>query len=217
MKKVFLFLIMFFIVGIYENSVAIENSITHKTPVIIQHGEILDYVTADDLLIAEIEKQLTCMAKNIFFEAAVESTAGRLAVAQVTLNRVKSHRFPNSVCEVVYEGLHYTTASGKQIPKRNRCQFSWYCDGKSDDPRKVRSWKNSQLIAKWFYDHQDRLMDITDGATHYHADWMQKYPNWARTYKRNVRIDDHIFYQKREYGNVQNRKLKISELTLASL
>ena len=173
----------------------------------------LSILSISPILQMQIGNQVKCLAKNIYFEAATQSTAGKLAVAFVTKNRVDSNRFPNSFCEVIYQGPHY--ASGH--PKRNRCQFSWYCDGKSDDPRKVRSWKNSQLIAKWFYDHQDRLMDITDGATHYHADWMQKYPNWARTYKRNVRIDDHIFYQKREYGNVQNRKLKISELTLASL
>ena len=185
---------MFFIVGIYENSVAIENSITHKTPVIIQHGEILDYVTADDLLIAEIEKQLTCMAKNIFFEAAVESTAGRLAVAQVTLNRVKSHRFPNSVCEVVYEGLHYTTASGKQIPKRNRCQFSWYCDGKSDDPREGRLWTEAQDLAKHVFRYEEELLDITDGATFYHATYIDT-PYWANTSKVTTSIDQHIFYR----------------------
>ena len=76
------------------------------------------------------QTEIECMAKNIYFEAAVESTAGQLAVAQVTLNRVKSRHYPNSVCEVVYEGPH--TANG--FPKRDRCQFSWYCDGKGDDP-----------------------------------------------------------------------------------
>ena len=72
------------------------------------------------------QTEIECMAKNIYFEAAIESTAGQLAVAQVTLNRVKSKHYPNTVCEVVYEGPHH--ASGH--PKRDRCQFSWYCDGK---------------------------------------------------------------------------------------
>ena len=155
------------------------------------------------------------MAKNIFFEAAVESTAGKLAVAQVTLNRVNSDKFPSTVCDVVYEGPHYTARNGQQLPKRDRCQFSWYCDGKSDDPRKAKSWSKSQSVAQWFYDHQDRLMDITDGATHYHADWMEKYPHWATKYLKVVSIDDHIFYQ-----NVRSKNIKImktSELTLARL
>ena len=149
-----------------------------------------------------------CLALNIFFEAAVESTAGKLAVAHVTLNRVKSNNYPNSICEVVKEGIHHSNG----LPKRDRCQFSWYCDGRDDVPRNGRSWESSQSIAKWFYDHQDRLMDITDGATHYHADWMEKYPKWAHKYRKNVRIDDHIFY-KHSYRN----KKKTNELTLARL
>ena len=62
-------------------------------------------------------KDVMCMAKNIFFEAAVESTAGKLAVAQVTLNRVRSKNYPNTICDVVYEGRHH--ASG--FPKRDQC------------------------------------------------------------------------------------------------
>ena len=142
-----------------------------------------------------IQDQVQCLAKNIYFEAASQSTAGKLAVAFVTKNRVDSKHFPNTFCDVIYEGLHW--ASGH--PKRDRCQFSWYCDGVNDDPRHTGMWETSQTVAKWFYDHKDRLMDITDGATHYHADWMEKYPHWATKYRKNVRIDDHIFY-KRSYN-----------------
>ena len=157
-------------------------------------------------LIVQNKEQVTCLAKNIYFEAATQSTAGKLAVAFVTKNRVDSHHFPNSFCDVIYEGLHWSSGH----PKRDRCQFSWYCDGMGDNPRAGRGWNSSQSIAKWFYDHQDRLMDITDGATHYHADWMEKYPKWANKYRKNVRIDDHIFY-KHSYRN----KKKTNELTLA--
>ena len=139
--------------------------------------------------------QLDCMAKNIYFEAATQSTAGKLAVAFVTKNRVDSTHFPSTFCDVIYEGPHY--ASGH--PKRDRCQFSWYCDGMGDNPREGYGWRNSQSVAKWFYDHKDRLMDITDGATHYHANWMEKFPKWSKKYKKNVTIDDHIFY-KRSYN-----------------
>ncbi len=145
-------------------------------------------------LIVQNEEQVTCLAKNIYFEAATQSTAGKLAVAFVTKNRVDSQHFPSTFCDVIYEGLHW--ASGH--PKRDRCQFSWYCDGMGDDPREGSGWRNSQSIAKWFYDHKDRLMDITDGATHYHANWMLKFPKWSSKYKKNVTIDDHIFY-KRSY------------------
>ena len=174
-------------------------------PIVPELPATLNPVNIQQVIITD---QVQCLSKNIYFEAATQSTAGKLAVAFVTKNRVDSERFPNTFCEVIYEGLHW--ASGH--PKRDRCQFSWYCDGRDDVPRNGRSWESSQSIAKWFYDHQDRLMDITDGATHYHADWMEKYPKWAYKYRKNVRIDDHIFYKHR-YKN----KKKTNELTLARL
>ena len=155
-KSVFLFLIMFLIVGAYGNNGAIESSIVHNIsmePIVqLKHrgphheGPILLYNVVP--IITEYQKQVTCMAKNIFYEAAIESTAGKLAVAHVTLNRVDSKWFPNTVCEVVYDGLHYTHSSGKKMPVRDRCQFSWYCDGKGDDPREgSRLWEDSQEVA----------------------------------------------------------------------
>ena len=159
--------------------------------------EIADTVIKRSLVVDD--KEVTCMAKNIFFEAAIESTAGKLAVAHVTLNRVDSKNFPNTVCEVVYQGPHYTSASGKQLPKRNRCQFSWYCDGKGDDPREgSRLWEDSQELAKYILLRQDELPDITDGALHYHASYIDA-PNWTVRKKITTKIDQHIFY--RPIGN----------------
>ena len=135
-------------------------------------------------------KQKECLALNIYFEAAVESTAGKLAVAQVTLNRVKSERYPETICEVVYEGPHH--ASG--FPKRDMCQFSWYCDGKGDVPRETPAWNESKHIAKYVLTHPN-LIDITDGATHYHADYIEN-PRWAISRHRTLQIDTHIFYNK---------------------
>ena len=136
------------------------------------------------------------MAKNIFFEAAVESTAGKLAVAQVTLNRVNSDKFPSTVCDVVYEGPHYTARNGQQLPKRDRCQFSWYCDGKGDDPPVSRLWDDAQDLAKYVILRQDDLPDITDGATFYHAHYIPA-PRWASQKKVTATIDQHIFYRVR--------------------
>ena len=134
-------------------------------------------------------EDVMCMAKNIFFEAAVESTAGRLAVAQVTLNRVKSKNYPNTICDVVYEGKHH--ASG--FPKRDQCQFSWYCDGRGDTPPESRLWDDAQDLAKYVILRQDDLPDITDGATHYHARYIDA-PRWAGQKKVTAKIDEHIFY-----------------------
>ncbi len=157
--------------------------------------EIADTVIKKNLLIDD--KEVTCMAKNIFFEAAVESTAGKLAVAQVTLNRVDSKYYPNTVCEVVYEGPHYTSGNGEQFPVRDRCQFSWYCDGKGDEPRlDSRLWKTTQELAKYVLLRQDELPDITDGALHYHADYIAA-PRWAGRKHKTAKIDTHIFYRPR--------------------
>jgi len=157
--------------------------------------EIADNVITKNLLVDE--KELLCMAKNIFFEAAIESTAGKLAVAQVTLNRVNSKYYPNTVCGVVYEGLHYTTSNGLQLPVRDRCQFSWYCDGKGDEPRKnTKLWADTQELAKYVLLRQDELPDITDGALNYHADYIAA-PRWAGRKHKTAKIDTHIFYRPR--------------------
>ena len=144
--------------------------------------------------ILEENKQIACLAKNIYFEAAVESTAGKLAVAHVTHNRVSSHHYPDSYCKVVYEGLHYTAANGQQFPVRDRCQFSWYCDGKHDTPSGGKMWKQSEEVAKYVLENTE-LLDITDGATHYHADYIPN-PRWAISRHRTMQIDTHIFYNK---------------------
>ena len=155
--------------------------------------EIAENVISKSLVIDD--KEVTCMAKNIFFEAAIESTAGKLAVAHVTLNRVDSKQFPNSVCEVVYEGPHYTGANGTLYPVRDRCQFSWYCDGKGDDPREgSRLWEDAQELAKYVLLRQEELPDITDGALHYHASYIDA-PKWAKKQKITTKIDTHIFYR----------------------
>jgi len=155
--------------------------------------EIADTVISKSLIVND--KEVTCMAKNIFFEAAIESTAGKLAVAHVTLNRVDSKWFPNSVCEVVYDGPHYTGSNGKQFPVRDRCQFSWYCDGKGDDPREgSRLWEDSQELAKYVLLRQEELPDITDGALHYHASYIAA-PRWTARKKITTKIDTHIFYR----------------------
>ncbi len=83
---------------------------------------------------------------------------------------------------------------------RDRCQFSWYCDGKLDEPaRESRSWMESENLAKKVLEtHYDKaLIDITDGATHYHANWMEEYPIWSKRKKVMASIDRHIFYKKR--------------------
>ena len=128
-------------------------------------------------------EEITCLAKNIYFESRNESTAGKLAVALTTLNRVKDFRFPGTICGVVYQG-------GEKL---NRCQFSWYCDGEPDTIRNKAAWRNSVEMASQVLFRKNWIIDITDGARFYHADYVT--PRWARIKKKTTQIDTHIFYK----------------------
>jgi len=200
MKKYLLFLIVFIASGIFIGSTGGKSShiigdfyyMHPQNTTTSGLIEIADTVISKNLVVND--KEVLCMAKNIFYEAAVESTAGKLAVAHVTLNRVDSQRFPNTVCEVVYEGPHYTASDGQLLPKRDRCQFSWYCDGKGDDPKiKGKLWDSAHDLARYVLKRQNDLIDITDGATHYHATYIDA-PRWAHQTIKHMTIDQHIFY-----------------------
>ena len=158
-----------------------------------------DYYNIPEPIIKYSTEDKDCLAKNIYFEAGVESTAGKLAVANVTINRKLNDNYPNTICGVVQEGIHYyNVKKDKHFPVRDRCQFSWYCDGLIDEPREGRTWESAQELAKKvLVNHYDKvLIDITDGATHYHANWMEKYPSWSKKKKVMASIDRHIFYRK---------------------
>ena len=129
------------------------------------------------------------MAANIYHEAKNQSMLGQFAVAQVVMNRVEDSRYPDTVCEVVKQGLTYR--NGKVVI--GKCQFSWYCDGKSDEPnRDSKAWSNAIRHASIIMTETINI-DVTDGATHYHASYVR--PAWAKTKKRTTRIDKHIFYR----------------------
>lgn len=130
------------------------------------------------------KKELDCMAANIYFEASTQERIGKIGVAQVTMNRVRSPEFPNSVCEVVYQGP-------KNKKNKRLCQFSWYCDGKPDIIRNKRVWRECVYVAKYVI--LGGVPDITYNSTHYHADYVQ--PWWAKKMEKTVKLGDHIFYR----------------------
>ena len=130
---------------------------------------------------------LMCLALNVYFEARSENLASQLAVSLVVMNRVEDHRFPNTVCGVVKQGLTYK--NDKVV--LGKCQFSWYCDGKSDKPTNKKAWFQAKEIASIVLD--GGVFDFTEGATHYHAYYV--YPSWRKTKTKVARIDSHIFYR----------------------
>ena len=87
--------------------------------------------------------QVKCLAMNMYHEARDQGTAGQLAVSAVVLNRVNDKRFPNSICEVIKQGPTKQSwkKNGLYYPIRDRCQFSWYCDGKSDKIKNKKIYK----------------------------------------------------------------------------
>ena len=137
---------------------------------------------------------LTCLAQNIYFESRDQSTIGQIAVAEVTLNRVADPRWPNDICSVVKQGPTYKWK--KTYPIKHRCEFSWYCDGKSDKPKHKGKWENSLSVASLVLAYKDNIRDIAfllDGATHYHADYV--FPEWRKSKQKIVQIGNHIFYK----------------------
>ena len=139
----------------------------------------------------ELEKlfpQVECMALNIYYESRGSNLADKAAVADVVLNRVNDTRYPNTVCEVVKQGLQ--DANGNM--RRNKCQFSWYCDGKADNPQNQDLYVEAQSIA-WNMVEESKYRGITEGATHYHATYVN--PRWASTLQLVGRIGAHIFYR----------------------
>ena len=131
-------------------------------------------------------KQLNCLATNIYYETRASSLADAMAVSDVVLNRVNSEKYPNTPCDVVKQS--YTDDRGN--PVRNKCQFSWYCDGKADEPQDERVWNLSLDYADTIY-NEGTWRGITEGATHYHADYVS--PSWASSFEKTVKIGAHIF------------------------
>ena len=158
------------------------------------------------------QDELWCLANNIYFEARAESYAGKQAVANVTQNRLESKDHPDSYCGVVKEGPHresWKTAKDKTLdkseriyyPRKHRCQFSWYCDGKKDiiwanysDGRTIkenaRAWFDSIVIALAVM--TNHVNDNTDGSLYYYNHHLV-FPNCANTQELKVIIGNHTF------------------------
>lgn len=129
------------------------------------------------------ERQLVCLARNIYFEAGNEPFEGKVAVAQVTINRANSGQFPEDLCRVVYQK--------NVIYERVICQFSWYCD-RVAAARVIHQpvYEESMQVAKKVLLEGFRLPGLTE-ALYYHADYVN--PGWRK--ERIAKIGRHIFYK----------------------
>ena len=129
------------------------------------------------------EQQLTCLARNIYYEAGNEPFEGKVAVAQVTLNRAESGRFPDDICKVVYQK--------NKIYEKTICQFSWYCDRAAVvRPIHKEVYAESMEVAKKVLLEGFRLPSLHE-AMFYHADYVD--PGWRLT--KITKVGRHIFYK----------------------
>jgi spore germination cell wall hydrolase CwlJ-like protein len=141
-------------------------------------GYDVTQISAEDRI-----KQLNCLARNIYYEAGNEPFEGKVAVAQVTMNRMASKDYPNTVCGVVYEK--------SRIMNKIVCQFSWNCiPSKSIKPIHPEVYKESEIVAKKVLLENFRLPSLHD-AMFYHADYI--HPGWKRP--KITKIGHHIFYK----------------------
>lgn len=135
----------------------------------------------EESLSTYIQNEVHCLALNIYFEARSEPDSGQRAVGHVVMNRVSHSRYPDSVCKVVQQG-------GEK--KLHRCQFSWWCDGRSDRPVNRKAWEKSLQLARKIY--LGILKDTTGGALWYHATYVKPY--WSDILLKGDKIGQHVFY-----------------------
>lgn len=144
------------------------------------------YYSQDVVSIKTREQQLDCLAINIYREAGYEPFEGKVAVAQVTMNRVAAGKFGNDVCGVVYQK--------NVVMERVVCQFSWACDSvHMNRPVNKAAYKESYEVAKKVLLEGFRLSVLKD-ALYYHANYVN--PRWSL--EKIGQIGNHIFYKPKE-------------------
>ncbi len=146
------------------------------------HGKTEATLASVDLFERVFTRQELCLAQAVYFEARGEPLIGQVAIAEVILNRVASARYPDTACKVVFQNKHL----------KNRCQFSFACDGKSDRPRDIRSWEHSLKVVALVM--AGERSGVARRATHYHASYVA--PRWRKSLDKVGEVGRHIFYRK---------------------
>ena len=154
------------------------------------------------------QADIKCLTENMYHEARSDGYAGMYATTMVVMNRVADWRYPDTVCDVIKQGPvkeSWTTAQHDYLlaeeriyfPVINKCQFSWYCDGRADTMLDEDSLHMADEIAHLVLGvyEADFVVDITEGSTHYHAVSVTPYWTTGRGMMKVVRIGSHIFYR----------------------
>ena len=189
-------LVVWALIGLTNSIVSNDNT---------QRSYVIEIPQIEDTTLGIDVDEMHCLAKNIYFEARGESNRGKVAVANVTMNRVDSPHYPNSICGVVYQAKHSTwwlEHHNRLVPVRYQCQFSWYCDGKADTlyltnangeviKANMQSWLDSLRIAEDSIRGEVKKV-IPTNALWYHADFVNPY--WSSSYVPVMKVGRHIFY-----------------------
>lgn len=139
---------------------------------------------------ADGDEEWRCLSEAIYHEARGEALEGQIAVAEVILNRRDSGKYPTTVCGVVEQGTG----------EKYMCQFSYFCDGLSDEIRDQKSWERAGRIARVMLDGAPR--ELTAGALFYHTKAVEPY--WADEFYETAEIGAHLFYVEDEVQMVSN-------------
>ena len=134
-----------------------------------------------------IERQLACLARNVFYEANGEPMAGQMAVAQVTVNRARSGLFPQDLCAVIAQST--IVGSNTKV-----CQFSWYCDSDLNKSKVIKPWEPSYIAAKKVFLEGQKVAKIDQDVMWFHEDSVKVNPRWP--HKVAVKIGNHVFYKR---------------------
>jgi len=136
-------------------------------------------------------KDLQCLAQNIYYEAGAEPLEGKLAVAQVTLNRVENPSFPKTICDVVHQKS--TRIKTEWDDAKTICQFSWVCNPRKTIYKESDNWQESLEVAKLFLTENKYYDKFGSNVLYFHEKHLPF--NWKERYQKVAVIGNHIFYR----------------------
>ncbi len=140
-----------------------------------------DSLQSVDLFDRNFTREEMCIAQAVYFEARSEPLVGQVAIAEVILNRIVDSRYPDTACDVVFQNQHL----------RNKCQFSFACDGMPDRPKNASAWEKSLKVVALVM--KGERSGVAKRATHYHASYVS--PRWSAHLNKLGQVGSHIFYR----------------------